>query len=186
MTATDSYWVGGLVGTNGGPYAKGSGRIIACYANNNVTGRGEVGGLVGENYATISTSYSTGEVHKRGGPYSGPAGGLVGRNELNNNDPTVYYSVTDSYWDSDATTWNFGVGSDDRNGDNNVDGGETNTVPGHTTSELQSPTDYTGIYIDWNVDVDDDGHAGRTVGFQGVWRLPDAGVMRRARGRHIA
>ena len=148
VNANDAYWVGGLVGTNGGMYAKGSGRIIACYADNDVHGKGDVGGLVGENYASISTSYSTGEVVKHGGQYAGPVGGLVGRNELNNNDSTVYYSVTDSYWDSDLTTQTFGVGSDS---------GESNTVPGSTTTQLQTPTGYTGIYQNWDdVDVDGD------------------------------
>ena len=148
VNANDAYWVGGLVGTNGGMYAKGSGRIIACYARNAVNGKGDVGGLVGENYASISTSYSTGEVVKHGGEHSGPVGGLVGRNELNNNDSTVYYSVTDSYWDSNETTQTFGVGSDS---------GETNTLPGHTTMELQTPAGYTGIYENWDdVDVDGD------------------------------
>ena len=155
--ANDAYWVGGLVGTNGGPYAKGSGRIIACYANNAVNGKGDVGGLVGENYASISTSYSTGDVVKHGGEYAGLVGGLVGRNELNNNDSTVYYSVTNSYWDSDLTTQRFGVGSDDADRDNVLDSGETNTLEGHTTLELQTPTGYDGIYSAWNVDVDGDG-----------------------------
>ncbi len=156
VNANDAYWVGGLVGTNGGPYAKGSGRIIACYANNAVNGKGDVGGLVGENYASISTSYSAGAVHKHGGPYAGPVGGLVGRNELNNNDSTVYYSVTNSYWDGEATSWIFGIGSDNGDSDNVVDSGETNTRPGHTTAQLQAPTDYNGIYATWNVDVDGD------------------------------
>ncbi len=158
VTANDAYWVGGLVGTNGGPYAKGSGRIIACYADNDVHGKGDVGGLVGENYASISTSYSTGEVVKHGGEYAGPVGGLVGRNELNNNDSTVYYSVTDSYWDLETgtTDWTFGIGSDDADRDNFKDSDETNTVPGHTAAQLQAPTDYNGIYSAWNVDVDGD------------------------------
>ena len=156
VTANDAYWVGGLVGTNGGPYAKGSGRIIACYANNAVHGKGDVGGLVGENYASISTSYSTGAVHKHGGPYAGPVGGLVGRNELNNNDSTVYYSVTDSYWDSNETTQTFGVGSDDADRDNVVDSGESNTVLGYPTVDLKTPTGYTSLFANWNVDVDGD------------------------------
>ena len=156
VNANDAYWVGGLVGTNGGMYAKGSGRIIACYADNDVHGKGDVGGLVGENYASISTSYSTGEVVKHGGQYAGPVGGLVGRNELNNNDSTVYYSVTNSYWDSDLTNWNFGVGSDDDNRDNVVDNGESNTVLGYPTVDLKTPTGYTSLFANWNVDVDGD------------------------------
>ena len=173
VEANDAYWVGGLVGTNGGPYAKGSGRIIACYARNDVHGKGDVGGLVGENYASISTSYSTGAVHKRGGEYAGPVGGLIGRNELNNNDSTVYYSVTNSYWDSDLTNWNFGVGSDDDNRDNVVDSGETNTVRGYTATELKSPTDYDDIYENWDVDVDGDGTPDRPWDFGGSDQYPE-------------
>ena len=165
VNANDAYWVGGLVGTNGGPYAKGSGRILACYANNAVNGKGDVGGLVGENYASISTSYSTGAVHKHGGPYAGPVGGLVGRNELNNNDSTVYYSVTDSYWDSDLTTQTFGVGSDS---------GESNTVPGSTTSDLQTPDGYNGIYATWDDhDVDGDGTPDEPWDFGGSGEYPE-------------
>ncbi len=166
VNANNAYWVGGLVGTNGGPYAKGSGRIIACYANNDVNGKGDVGGLVGENYASISTSYSTGAVHKHGGPYAGPVGGLVGRNELNNNDSTVYYSVIDSYWNRSTTDRTFGIGSDDADGDNFKDSDETNTRTGHTTSELQTPTGYTGIYRNWDVDVDGDDAADNPWNFR--------------------
>ena len=56
----------------------------------------------------------------------------------------------------------FGVGSDDggppfadRN-NNVVDANETNSLPGHTTAELQTPTGYTGIYAGWNLDLDGD------------------------------
>ena len=68
---------------------------------------GRRGRLVGENYARILISYSTGEVHKHGGQYA-VVGGLVGWHSLNNNDPTVYYSVTQSYWDNATTNWKCG------------------------------------------------------------------------------
>ncbi|WP_419913051.1 hypothetical protein [Candidatus Poriferisodalis sp.] len=50
-------------------------------------------------------------------------------------------SITASYWDSDESQ---ATGP----------GGE-----GKTTAELQTPTDYTGIYANWNVDLDGDGSA---------------------------
>ncbi len=158
VTANGSYWVGGLVGQNGGPYAKGSGTIVASYSQGDVSGRGDVGGLVGENYATILISYSTGAVHKHGGQYA-VAGGLVGRQSLNNNDSTVYYRIGNSHWSTTDVGWNFGVGSDDRNNDNVVDSDETNTVGGSTTTALQTPTGYTGLYQYWD-DADENGNAG--------------------------
>ena len=55
-------------------------------------------------------------------------------------------SISASYWDTDTSGVTAGVGS--------------GTVPGaegKTTAELQTPTDYTGIYTSWNIDVDGDG-----------------------------
>ena len=158
VNAPNALWVGGLVGQNGGPYVRDRGTIVAGYHQGSVSGRDDVGGLVGENYAKILISYSTGAVTKRG-QYS-VAGGLVGRNELNNNDRNVYYSVTSSYWsNSDYTVSPFGVGSDDRNNNNILDTGETNTVHGYSTSDLQAPTTYTGLYLAWD-NYDQDGNAG--------------------------
>ena len=157
VNANGSFWVGGLVGQNGGPYVKGRGAIVASYSHGDVSGRGDVGGLVGENYAKILISYSTGSVTRTGGQYSGPAGGLVGYNAQEGS--TAYYSVTASYWSTSDTTQTFGVGSDDRNGNNTVDEGESNNVPGHSTMELQAPTGYTGLYATWD-DYDQDGNSG--------------------------
>ncbi len=144
------------MGQNGGPYAKGSGTIVASYSSGDVSGRGDVGGLVGENYARILISYSTGAVHRHGGE---AVGGLIGRQSLNNNDPTVYYSVAHSYWSTTDTTRTFGVGSDDENNNNMIDEGESNTVVGYSTSDLQAPTGYTEIYVNWD-NYDQDGNTG--------------------------
>ena len=154
VNASGSLWVGGLVGQNGGPYIRDKGTILASYASGNVSGRGAVGGLVGENYAKILISYSTGAVDSQ---YRRGHGGLVGENSMQGSTP--YYSVTASYWSTSDTTRTFGVGSDDRNGNNALDAGETNTVPGHTTSDLQAPAAYTGIYVTWD-NYDQDGDAG--------------------------
>lgn len=157
VTATNALSVGGLVGQNGGPYTRGHGSIIACYARGNVSGRGDVGGLVGENYGSIRFTYSTGNVSGTGrGVNGGRVGGLVGRNEWRNHSRD-YAIATDSYWNADDTDREFGVSyPDDANNNNVVDSGETNTLPGQTESALQSPTHYTGIYADWDVDVDGD------------------------------
>ena len=64
----------------------------------------------------------------------GDVGGLVGSNFADRG------TTRDSYWDTQTS------------GQSELAGGE-----GKTTSELQSPTGYTGIYENWNVDLDEDG-----------------------------
>ena len=51
----------------------------------------------------------------------------------------------------------IGVGSDDEDANGSIDGSETATsgVTGQTTSALQMPTDYTGIYANWSIDSGD-------------------------------
>ena len=93
----------------------------------NVTGSTWVGGLVGYNRAgEITASYATGSVTGTGSN----VGGLVGYSN-------TVGTTTASYWDTEAsgqTTSGGGVGQ--------------------TTSQLQSPTGYTGIYANWNVNID--------------------------------
>ena len=60
--------------------------------------------------------------------------GLVGRSLQD-------IATTASYWDTQTT----GTTSDNSNGG-----------AGKTTSQLQTPTGYTGIYADWNIDIDFD------------------------------
>ena len=139
--------VGGLVGGVRG------GSVTASYATGSVDGDYDVGGLVGYNFrGTITASYATGRVTGRVG-VAEDVGGLVGR--------ALQGTVTNSYFDAQTTERVFGVGSEDDasgpNADNNVvDSGETNNLPGNTTAELQGPTGYTGIYADWNLDLDGD------------------------------
>ena len=117
VTARVDY-AGGLVGRN-------YGTVAAAYATGSVSGRNNVGGLVGNNTSggVITASYAIGGVS--GGS---SVGGLVGQNHSSG-------VITDSYWNTDV----FGPG----------DAGT-----GHTTAQLQSPTGYTGIYQDWDADVD--------------------------------
>ena len=103
--------------------------ITASYATGPVSGGSDVGGLVGGNSATITASYAT-------GPVSGnrDVGGLVGLSRSG--------EISASYWDTTTS------------GQATSDGGA-----GQSTATLQAPTGYSGIYADWNVDLDGDGTA---------------------------
>ena len=139
--------VGGLVGSNGGD-------IHTSYATGRVEGSGKVGGLAGGNDGEIHTSYAAGRV--MGERW---VGGLVGGHdgEIHNSYATGWVSgqnhvgglvgivpsnspITASYWDTTTSGWTSGS-----NG------------TGQTTRQLQTPSSYSGIYADWNVDLDGGG-----------------------------
>ncbi len=127
---------GGLVGDNS------VGTITAVYATGNVTagagGTVNVGGLVGDNTGTVSAAWSKGV----------PTGDDAGTNNVGGLIGTGSGTVNYSYWDTTTT----GIADDD----------DTNAPEGKTTSELQTPTETqkslpnypTGIYANWNVNVD--------------------------------
>ena len=159
-TIIASYAIGSVSGTGdnfGGLAGDNSGVIVASYATGSVSARGhaDVGGLVGDNRYTgvITAAYAQGSVSGKADNY----GGLVGANqgvitfcfstgkvppsgggliERNGN----YGSVADCYWDTETSDQYDSSGGD-----------------GKTTAELQSPIGYTGLYSDWNVDLDRDG-----------------------------
>ena len=155
--------VGGLVGRNFG-----TGKISASYATCEISGIESVGGLVGENEGTISASYAKGRVSGEniagglvgdndGGKIRSSyatgavtseesnAGGLVGRDDAG--------GIVASYWDTDASGQPGSVGGE-----------------GKTTTVLQSPTDYSGIYSSWNVDIDNaDDDDDETTGTDDPW-----------------
>ena len=146
-SVTGDNYVGGLVGYNGGT-------ITASYASGSVTGTNHVGGLVGRNSGgTITASYASGSVTGTGDNY---VGGLVGRNSSG--------TITASYASGSVTGNNYvgGLVGFDNLGtitasywDTGTSGQTTSAGgTGQTTSQLQSPTGYTGIYADWNVDID--------------------------------
>ena len=160
---------GGLVGENKG------GTIRASYATGTVMGADDVGGLVGVNInagvsfnapaGIIRASYATGSVTGQQ-----TVGGLVGRNEG---------TMSDSYWDTETSGQQVGVGSDDADNSGVIEGTETETpgATGKTTRELKTPTDYADadpdtedIYADWNLNVDDDLNTGDpTTGGDDPW-----------------
>ena len=140
--------VGGLVGSTvgtittsfatvrvSGPRAVGGlvGSTVATitgnYATGRVSGSRQVGGLVGDNIARIRASYATGRVTG-----TSLVGGLAGDNDRG--------MISDNYWDT--LTSGRATGSNGQ---------------GQTTTELQTPTDATGIYADWDSDQWDFGEA---------------------------
>ena len=146
----DNNAIGGLVGWN-------TGSITASFATGHVSGSDEVGGLVGRTwYNGITDSYATGDVSGTGDDI----GGLVGRSygpiadsyaigQVRGSDATAYIgglvgynegTTSASYWNSQTTGQPYSAGG-----------------VGKTTSELQSPTDNTGIYAEWNPDYWDIG-----------------------------
>ena len=146
-------YVGGLAGQN-----ENGGMIIASYATGSVNGASESGGLIGRNEGTIVASYATGSVTGTGDDI----GGLVGRSygngliiasyatgRVSGSGLTTYVggligdnsgTIADSYWDTQTSGQAGSYGG-----------------IGQTTGELQSPTGYTGIYANWDMDIDGDG-----------------------------
>ena len=122
---------GGLVGA-----LHGNGTVTASYAAGAVSGSGQRGGLVGRLHSnTTSTiaivaSYAAGRVSGQGG--------LIGYAQQG--------VVNDSYCDTQASGQNNCVGGSS--------GDFTSTVSGYSTADLKRPTGYTGIYANWNVNVD--------------------------------
>ncbi len=126
---------GGLIGSN-------FGTIRASFATASVSGgtSSNVGGLVGYSRdSTIIASYAAGATAVGSG---GNAGGLLGW-AVDVNDV-----FTDSYCDTESTGQSDCIGL--RHASSTV------TVAGYTTAELRTPIGYTGIFANWNVDVDGD------------------------------
>ena len=153
-TVTGARSVGGLVG--GLP-----GAIITSYASGDVSGSGDAaGGLVGtgnrasgpRTAGSVLASYATGSVS--GGATK--SGGLIGVAQAPSGSRPGP-SFTDSYWDTERSSQSIGVGSDDEDGNGSIADPETATsgVTGQTTSALQTPTGYTGIYANWNIAAGD-------------------------------
>ena len=146
--------IGALAGEN-------NGTIIGCYAIGGAISASRndrlMGGLVGRNNSLVRTSYSTASVNATGSFTS--TGGLVG----SNNSATIRNSyaagsvsgthnrggltgasqhgnIHNSYWDNTIVS---------------STGFSVNASLGKTTSELQTPSTYDGIYSAWD-DTDGD------------------------------
>ena len=124
--ATGDERVGGLVGFN-------TGTVSTSYSTAYASGRRHVGGLVAEQQgSSVTNSYATGRVARSSGSAT-TIGGLIG-NAISS--PTV----TASYWDTSTSGQTTSAGG--------------SGVVGKTTRQLQTPTGYTGIYANWNTDLD--------------------------------
>ena len=131
------YTGGGLVGLNNGDGGN-TGEIIASYSHANVAAGGagsasDMGGLAGfvTRGSKITASYSTGTVTTTGG---NRAGFMSGGSTIAASDIEV------SYWDTTTT--------------NIADDVDSDMPEGVSSVNLKAPTGYTGIYANWNVDVD--------------------------------
>ena len=148
LTSRSNAYLGGLVGHN-------QGRITAAYSFSPVKATGNtaaVGGLVGYNQRTDSTSttqgtitaaYAIGPVVATG--TTSAAGGLVGKNSGG--------AATNSYWETAVS-------------------GQSSSAlgTGKTQSELFAPAGYSGIYANWNLNLD--GQAGNDDPWDFTIRYP--------------
>ena len=149
VTSSEDY-TGILVGST-------YGEVVACYSTGSVTGTKILGGLVGWTRGSISSSYSTASVSG-----NEDLGGLLGRKHADASVTNSYSTgavsgtkntggligdsgsgtgaVTASYWDTQTSNQSSSSGG--------------SGVTGQTTSGLQTPTGYTGIYAAWNANLD--------------------------------
>ena len=129
--------VGGITGINQGTGAE----ILSSYSTASVRGVSQVGGLVGRfGSGAITHAYATGAVARASGALT-TFGGLIGHASTTTGITASYYDTTTSGCVSGSTTGCTGSA-----------GGSA--VVGKTTSELKSPTDYTGIYSTWSANLD--------------------------------
>ena len=138
VTATSTIGVvGGLVG-----WSPNANAITTSYSRASATGRVHVGGLLGaaQGSATVTNSYATGLVTRTSPSGSTDIGGLMGSGGTS--------AGTDSYYDTQTT----GCVTGGTAGCTTSAGGTG--VTGQTTSALQTPVGYTGIYANWDVNLD--------------------------------
>ena len=105
------------------------GKIRASYATGRVAvngGNSQAGGLAGSNRGAITASYARGRVAFAGAGSVG--GGLAG---------VSYGPIIASYWDTATSGQTASAGG-----------------RGQSSRELQSPTGYSGIYANWNLNLD--------------------------------
>ena len=121
--------VGGLVGSSN------AGSIASSYSTAYVSGTSNFGGLLGYRYnGSVTDSYSTGRVVRSTGSAT-TIGGLIGGERA-----TASGTVSNSYWDTSTSGQTTSAGG--------------SGVVGKTTRQLQSVTSYTGIYANWNANLD--------------------------------
>ena len=167
-TISDSYaarWVNGSSNAVGGLVGRNGGTISASYAAGGVGSRGYAGGLAGGNSGTISASYAAGTVSARNnvGGLAGSNSGTISASYAARTVSSITFvdglvssnrgTINASYYDSDI------AGAPGRSG-----------ADVKTTTMLTAPTDYTGIYANWNLDLDNaDNDGDPTTGGDAPW-----------------
>ncbi len=156
-TSTDTgQSAGALTGSAAGA------RIAAVYATGAVTGYQQAGGLVGNltNSSVLAVAWADVAVSSTRGP--GP-GGLAGHAQENAIIRVAYAIGTAAQtnsgigWGTAPLSTNAALNDVYFNSD--TGGTLVDAELGKTTAQLQSPTGYTGLYANWNVDLDGDGTA---------------------------
>ena len=138
-------------GISGGFVGENFGNISSSYA----TGRsfaksGYTGGFVAYNGGNIKFSYTTSGVRLTGDDGNIPIGGFVAANDGD---------ISTSLWLRELPINYAGVGE-----------GSTDGVKGISAQQLKQPTDYTGIYSDWFIDLDNaDEDYDETTGKDDFW-----------------
>ena len=142
--------VGALVGFIQGNQAA----VGAAYATGIISGGNQTGGLVGSNQGYVVTSWT--DVTVNGARH---VGGVVGHNRGSVHGVYALGMVLGTTRSHGVVGWNGGgyVGHSYYNSDNHDEG--TDEL-GKTTAELQEPTDYSGIYAEWDLDTDRTDNAG--------------------------
>ena len=139
------------------------GEIVACYTTGSITSRNFVGGLAGfsnaaaNTTATITSSYSTASVTADSASQN--VGGLVGRV---NQGLGATSTIVNSYSTGAVSSGGGGLVGSNNGGSATASYWDTETSgrsssalgTGQTTSALQTPTGYSGIYSAWNVNLD--------------------------------
>ena len=130
--------LGGLVGRN-------NNIITTSYSRASVSGNlynSFIGGLVGTvaSSGRVIASYAAGSVSGNSLGGGTTFGGFFGRT-------VSTASITNSYCDTQAAG---------RSCNGTRASGSTANAPGYTTSQLQTPITYTGVYANWNLDLDGD------------------------------
>ena len=152
-SVVSSYATGKATGiVSGGLIAVNSGTVASCYSAGSVLGEFETGGFVGSNSGGIRFSFTTSDVSVSGEADIEFVGGFVGRNVEGS-------AITASYWLRESSVKLAAVGE-----------GSAVGIMAMSAEQLQSPTDYTGIYADWLIDLDNsDEDYDETTGVDDVW-----------------
>ena len=178
----DTFWppaaTGGLVGYN-------TGFVVLSYATGPVTSDRSAGGLVGDHQnKLIAASYATGPVTSPGSTAGGLVGTIAtpfteatirASYATGTVSGTIVGGLVGHVYDEGIITASYATGRvDGRNEGGLVGDDEGGTITnsywdtrtsgqgsgspgsGRTTSQLQSPTGYSGIYGSWNLDIDED------------------------------